>query len=80
MPVSTVSSKGQITLPAQVRKKLRIGPNDRVTIDAVDDTIVIRRAPDLFELKGFLGKGLPERDEREQMQKAVAAHVKGGRR
>jgi hypothetical protein len=34
----------------------------------------------MFELKGFLGKGLPERDERERMQKAVAAHVKGGRR
>ncbi len=79
MPVSTVSSKGQITLPAQVRKKLRIGPNDRVTIDAVDDTIVIRRAPDLFALKGFLGKSIPERLEREQMRKAVAVHVKGGR-
>jgi bifunctional DNA-binding transcriptional regulator/antitoxin component of YhaV-PrlF toxin-antitoxin module len=65
MPVSTVSSKGQVTLPVQVRK---------------DDTIVIRRAPDMFELKGFLGKGLPERDERERMQKAVAALVKGGRR
>lgn len=80
MPVSTVSSKGQVTLPAQVRKKLRIAPNDRVTIEAVDDTIVIRRAPDLFELKGFLGKGLTERDERARMQKAVAAHVKGGPR
>ena len=80
MPVSNVSSKGQVTLPAQVRKKLRIGPNDRVTIDAVDDAIVIRRAPDLFELKGFLGKGLPDRDERDRMQQAVAAHVKGGRR
>ena len=79
MPVSTVSSKGQVTLPVQARKRLRIMPNDRVTIEAVDDTIVIRRAPDLFELKGFLGKSIPERVEREQMQKAVAVHVKGGR-
>jgi AbrB family looped-hinge helix DNA binding protein len=80
MPVSTVSSKGQVTLPAQIRKQLGIGPNDRVTIDTVDDAIVIRRAPDLFELKGFLGKHLPEREEREQMQQAAATHVKGGRR
>jgi AbrB family looped-hinge helix DNA binding protein len=79
MPVSTVSSKGQITLPAQVRRKLRIKPNDRVTIDAVDDAIVIKRAPDLFELKGFLGKAIPERQERERMRRAVAAHLKGGR-
>lgn len=79
MPVSAVSSKGQVTLPAQVRRKLRIKPNDRVTIEAVDDAIVIRRAPDLFELKGFLGKALPERQERERMRRAVAAHVKGER-
>jgi AbrB family looped-hinge helix DNA binding protein len=79
VPVSTVSSKGQITLPAQVRRKLRIKPNDRVTIDAVDDAIVIKRAPDLFELKGFLGKAIPERQERERMRRAVAAHVKGRR-
>jgi len=79
MRVTTISSKGQITLPAQMRKKLRIKPNDRVTIDAVDDTLVIKRAPDLFELKGFLGKAIPQRRERERMQRAVAVHVKGGR-
>ena len=45
MPVSTLSSKGQITLPAQVRRKLRIKPNDRLAIEVRDDTIVITRAP-----------------------------------
>lgn len=78
MPVSTVSSKGQITLPAQVRRKLKIKPNDRLTVEARDDTIVITRAPNLFALKGFLGKAVPERQERERMRRAVAAHVKGG--
>ena len=78
MPVSTVSSKGQVTLPAQIRKQFGIGPNDWVTIDTVDDAIVIRRASDLFELKGFLGKPLPEREEREQMQQAAVIYVKGG--
>jgi bifunctional DNA-binding transcriptional regulator/antitoxin component of YhaV-PrlF toxin-antitoxin module len=58
---------------------LRIKPNDRVTIDAVDDAIVIKRAPDFFALKGFLGKAIPERQERERMHRAVAAHVKGRR-
>jgi AbrB family looped-hinge helix DNA binding protein len=78
MPVSTVSSKGQITLPAQVRRALGIEPNDRLMVEARGDAIVITRAPDLFALKGFLGKALPERQERERMRQAVAAHFKGG--
>ncbi len=80
MAVSTVSSKGQITLPADVRRKLSIMPKDRVTIDIVDEAIIIKRAPDLFEFKGFLGKALPEQQERERMRRAVAGHVKGRRR
>ncbi len=79
MPMSTVSSKGQVTLPARMREKLRIKPNDRVTVEAVDDAIVIKRAPNIFELKGFLGKAIPDRRESERMRRAVAAHVKGGR-
>ena len=78
MPVSTLSSKGQITLPAQVRRKLKMMPNDRLVIEVRDDTIVISRAPDLFSFKGFLGKAIPEEQERERMRRAVAAHVKGG--
>lgn len=80
MPVSTISSKGQITLPAQVRKKLGINPNDRVSVEVVDDAIIIKRAPDLFDLQGFLGKAVPEERERNAMRRAAAAHAKGGRR
>ena len=80
MSVATVSSKGQITLPVQARRKLKIEPNDRVTIDAVDDAIVIKRAPDLFQLKGFLGKAIPEAQERARVRRAVAGHLKNGPR
>jgi len=79
MSIATISSKGQITLPVQVRRKLGIGPHDRVLIEANDDAIVIRRAPDLFELEGFLGKSLPREEEREKMMRGVAEHVKGRR-
>jgi AbrB family looped-hinge helix DNA binding protein len=76
MPVSTVSAKGQLTLPAQVRRKLRIQPNDRVTIEVVGDAIVVKRAPDFFALKGFLGKALLAVEERDHMRRGVAAHAK----
>ncbi len=77
MAVSTVSTKGQVTLPAQVRKKLGIKPNDRVIIEAVDDAVLIRRAPDFFALKGFLGGAVPEAEERGKTRRGIAAHVKG---
>jgi len=63
MAFTTVSSKGQITLPVQLRRKLGIRPGDRLQIEAVDDAILIRRAPDFFELEGFLGKALPRSEE-----------------
>jgi len=75
MPIATVSSKGQITLPAESRRALGIKPHDRVQIELDGDNILVRRAPDFFELKGFLGKALPPDQERKRMAEAVAKHV-----
>lgn len=80
MSVSSVSVKGQITLPARLRSKLGIKPHDQVVIESTDDAIVIRRAPDFFELEGFLGKALPREVEQERMMQAVAGRHKGRRR
>lgn len=77
MPTFTISSKGQITLPARLRQKLGLKPKDRVTIEATNDTLVIRRVPDLLEFSGFLGKALPPDRERELMMEGVARHVLG---
>jgi AbrB family looped-hinge helix DNA binding protein len=76
--LATISSKGQITIPAQMRRKLRIKPNDRLSVEVRGETIVITRPPDLFDFKGFLGRAIPEGQERERMRRAAAAHVKGG--
>ena len=78
MAIATVSTKGQITLPAALRRKLGIEAHDRVLVEATEDAIVIRRAGDFFELAGFLGRALPETQEREAMLRAVAEHAEGG--
>jgi len=41
MPISTVSSKGQVTLPSALRKRLGIRPHDRVSIEGDAEGIVI---------------------------------------
>lgn len=77
MPVATVSSKGQITLPAESRRSLGIEPNDRVLIEVENDGIVVRPVRDFFELEGFLGKALPAEVEKELMIKGATRGARG---
>lgn len=72
MPIATVSAKGQITLPASLRRQLGIKPHDRLLVELADDAIVIKLAPNLFEFEGFLGKGLPATEEKARMRQAAA--------
>ena len=77
MPIATVSLKGQITLPAHLRRRAGISPHDRVVIEAHGDGIVVTRAPDFFELKGYLGRARSGAQEERARLRAAAAHTKG---
>ncbi len=80
MTVSTISVKGQVTLPAAFRRKLGIKVHDRVFVELADKGILIKPALDFFQLEGFLGKGLPLKEERQRMMKGVSARVLKGTR
>lgn len=75
MSITTISTKGQITLPVRFRRKLGLKPGDRVVMDESDDQLIIRKPLDIFKFKGFLGKALPAEKERKLMDKGVADHV-----
>ena len=72
MTIATLSSKGQITLPAAARRSMGLSAGDRVAIETRGEEIVVRRARDFFALQGFLGRALPRAEERGAMAKAVA--------
>ena len=74
MATLTISEKGQITLPVRMRRQLKLKPRDAVTIETIGDSIVIRRALDFFELKGFLGEALPAEVEKKRMHAGVSSH------
>lgn len=44
---TTVTSKGTITLPAHVRRDLKIKPGDRLTVDRKGDVITVK--PDTYK-------------------------------
>ena len=59
-----VTSKGQVTIPAHLRKKYSITENSKVEIIEEDGKIVIRKLVTIFDLAGT-GKGDPEEIKKE---------------
>ena len=78
MTIATLSSKGQITLPAAARRSVGLKFHDRVAIETRGEEIIVRKARDFFALKGFLGRALPRDKERAAMMKAKIRQT-GGR-
>ena len=56
MPRATLTSKGQVTVPKEIRDLLRLGTGDRVDFVVKEDgTVVLRPATvHVRELRGFL--------------------------
>ncbi len=68
--LSTITSKGQITIPAEVRKHLGVAQGDKLSFVIADDgTIEIKAAtyPDVASLAGAAGT-LPEPMSWDQMR------------
>jgi antitoxin PrlF len=74
MTTATVTSKGQITLPANVRLALQVGPGDRVEFVEVDPGRfeVVAATRSVTELKGMFGKPTKSVSIAD-MNKAIAA-------
>ena len=74
MSVATVSSKGQITLPADARRAAGVRVGDRVLVSVRGNTIVIEPVLDFFALKGALGPALSPAREAVAMQREATLH------
>jgi len=69
--VVKVTRRGQTTLPAQYRAKLRIDEGDDLLVEEVSQGLLIRRVPNLLDLAGVDAKyGTPEEAKKviEQMR------------
>jgi AbrB family looped-hinge helix DNA binding protein len=66
MSEAAVTSKGQITIPAEVRKAMHIAPGDRVVFTVLADGTTVFRAK-VRSLRSLVGSFRPKR------RRAVAA-------
>lgn len=68
MPTSTMTSKGQTTVPKEVREALNIDAGDKLTWEVRGGRVTVTtERPLLWELEGFIKHGEPD------AVKAVAA-------
>ena len=56
MPTATVTSKGQITIPAETRARLRLVPGTKVDFvqNAAGETVLRTKTGDIRALKGIV--------------------------
>ena len=81
MTVATLNSKGQITIPKQVREHLKLNPGDKLDfVIESEGRVVIRPAKlDVRELKGLLKRRDGKVLSIEEMNAAIARGAAGKR-
>ncbi len=77
MAAVTLTSKGQTTIPKEIRDFLGIGPGDKLDFVVESDGRVILRPAilDVRQLRGMLKRNGRKAVRLEEMDKAVAAGV-----
>lgn len=73
---STITSKGQVLIPAEIRNRLNIKPFDRVTFDVSGIDMVVKKAATTDEMYGYVKfkKKLTDR----QLEKAINKATEDG--
>ena len=72
MAVSTITSKGQTTIPGEIRRHLKLKPGDRIEFVVEPDgkVVLVPATADVRELKGILAPA-PRRVSLEEMEAAI---------
>ena len=78
---ATLTSKGQITLPKEIRDRLGLDVGSTLDFQVLPDNTITARAvkPDARRLRGLLKSPHPEPLTVEQMDEAVSRHLRAKR-
>lgn len=78
MTTATITSKGQTTIPKEIRNKLKLHPGDKVDfILGADGTVILRPVSiDVRDLYGFMHKPGQRAVTLEEMEQSIIAGAK----
>ena len=71
---ATITQKGQVTIPVDIRRFLGVSPYERVTFVREANQIYIRPAKSFLDLKGSVRS--EKKVSNEKMDKAVLKHIR----
>jgi AbrB family looped-hinge helix DNA binding protein len=79
MPISTITSKGQVTIPKEVRDRMGLKPGDRVDFisDPAGRTVLRPINSDFRSLKGMIKSPFKRPLTLKEMDQAIARGVLG---
>ena len=75
--ISTVTSKGQVTIPKEIRNFLKIKPSDKVNFEVENGRVILKPVKTLLNFRGSVsakGKG-DFHAERQQAKQAISMKV-----
>jgi AbrB family looped-hinge helix DNA binding protein len=77
MLISTITQKGQITIPKKIREALKLKTNDRVVFVQRRGTIYIKPVKDIIDLQGIVSVDETQKftDIRKLTKKKVAERI-----
>ncbi|MEQ1864914.1 MAG: AbrB/MazE/SpoVT family DNA-binding domain-containing protein [Micropepsaceae bacterium] len=76
---SKITAQGQVSVPAEVRKELGVGPGEFIEWDSVDGRVVVRRAGRYtFDdiRKVLFPEGAPKPRTLEELKEGVAQYMR----
>jgi antitoxin PrlF len=80
---TTVTRKGQVTIPIDIRRSLDLKEGDRVAVEQQGEAVLLRRATSVAErtagilARYQLAKPLSAEEERARFEQGVAGEVSG---
>ena len=76
---SKLTAQGQISVPAQVRRKLGVGPGSVIEWDAQGETVVVRRAGRYSSIeihRALFGSRSPKTRSLSELKAGIRRHIK----
>lgn len=76
--LGTITQKGQVTIPVEVREYLQVQPNDRIAFEIQDDGQVVIQKPSMLSLDDVFGAVTPRskpEDFKKKRDTAIEEHI-----
>jgi len=73
MIATTITQKGQVTIPVHIRKKLSIKTGQKVIFEERGDEIIVKAVPDFLTLMGSLKTN--EKYDKQKANQAIGKYL-----